>query len=83
MSTPEKPFSESGSSPPVRVLVTSVSVVPGCPVALGLGTDKAGRAIPFEGDWRAMSKIAGYLEVGLRVEAYLLGGRLLAWISSR
>src|SRR5262252_8366390 len=42
------------TSPPLRVTLTHVQMMPGCTVALGEGLDSCGRAVSFAGDWRPM-----------------------------
>ncbi len=79
MQQPQKPFSESGSSPPQSVTVTTIQITPGCTVALGEGLDECGRAVSFAGDWRPMRAIAEALEAGEPVEVYLDDWQVLAW----
>lgn len=71
MPNPQKPFAESGTSPPLHVTVTRVQIKPGCTVALGEGIDDCGRVVSFAGDWRPMLAIAEALEVGESVEVSL------------
>lgn len=78
MST-QKPFAESGTSPPLWVTVTKVHVAPGCTLALGEGHDERGRVLRFFGDRRPMLGIAGALEHGERVEAYIHDWQIVAW----
>ena len=75
----QKPFSESGTSPPRRVSVTQVQIMPGCTVTLGEGLDECGRAVSFAGDWRPMLAIAQALDRGEAVEVYLADWQVLAW----
>lgn len=79
MLNPQKPFAESGTSPPLRVTVNHVQITPGCTVALGEGTDECGRAVSFAGDWRPMLTIAEALEAGEEVQVYLDHWQVLAW----
>jgi hypothetical protein len=79
MQNPQKPFSESGTSPPIRVIVTQVQITPGSTVALGEGLDEGGRAVSFAGDWRPMLAIADALEAGEDVEVYLDPWQIIAW----
>jgi hypothetical protein len=79
MPNPQKPFAESGTSPPFRVTVTHVQITPGCTVALGKGIDECGRAVSFAGDWRPMLAIAEALERGETVEVHLHDHQILAW----
>ena len=75
----QKPFSESGTSPPTRVTVTHVQITPGCTVALGEGFDECGRAVSFVGDWRPMRACAEALVAGEVVEVSLEQWQVLAW----
>ncbi len=83
MQQPQKPFSESGSSPPRRVSITNVQIMPGCTVALGEGLDEHGRAISFAGDWRPMLAISEALDRGEPVEGYLHDWQVVAWRAGR
>ena len=75
----QKPFSESGTSPPIRAKVTSVKVLPGSTISTGRALDDEGRALIFAGDWRAMLAIAEALEAGEEVQVYLEHWQVLAW----
>src|SRR5262245_37342839 len=75
----QKPFSESGSSPPFRVTLTRVQIMPGSTVALGEGYDSCGRALSFAGDWRPMLDLAEALEAGEAVEVTFDHWQVLAW----
>jgi hypothetical protein len=79
----QKPFSESGSSPPVHLTVTSLHIVPGCPRALGEGLDDCGRVVSFAGDWRVMLELAQAIDTGLDVEIWLIGDRIVCWDGGR
>lgn len=78
MQQPQKPFTESGSSPPLRVSLTNVQLMPGSTVALGEGIDERGRVVSFAGDWRPMLAIAEALEAGEEVQVYLDGWQILS-----
>ena len=79
MHQPQKEYSESGSSPPVRARVIRVQITPDSTVATGEAVDAIGRAILFGGDWRPMLEIAEALERGEAVEVYLREYQILAW----
>ena len=79
MQNVQKPFSESGTSPPLWITVTNVRVAPGCTLALGEGLDERGRALRFFGERRPMLAIAGALEVGQQVHAYVHDWQVVAW----
>jgi hypothetical protein len=79
MSNPQKPFSESGTSPPLKAKVLRVQITPGSTVATGEALDALGRSIFFAGDWKPMLQIAEALEAGERVEVYLRSWQILAW----
>ena len=83
MQNPQKPFTESGSSPPVPVTVTTVQVTPGCRIGRGEAFDHDGRAVSFVADWRQMLLIAEALEAGNHVEVWLHGGEIVSWDSWR
>ncbi len=70
MSDPQKAHSESGTSPPLRVTVTRVDVVPGSTVATGVGLDRDGREVTFAADWRPALALVEALEAGEHVEVY-------------
>ena len=79
MTNPQKPFSESGTSPPLHLTVTSVRLTPGCTVALGEGLDVCGRVVSFAGDWPPMRQVAEALEGGKPVEVYVHEYQILPW----
>lgn len=83
MLNPQKPFSESGTSPPLHVTVTHVQITPRCTVALGWGLDECGRAISFAGDWRPMLAVAEALDRGEPVKVYLDHWQIIAWKAAR
>lgn len=79
MTLPQKPFSESGTSPPLRVSVTEMDLTPGSTVGVGQGTDPEGRELSFGADWRCALAIREALERGEPVEVCLEGWQVLAW----
>lgn len=79
MSSAQKPYSESGNSPPTEVHVTSVDITPGSSVGIGHATDTQGQAITFAGDWRPMLLIAEALHDGEEVEVWLDGWEIISW----
>jgi hypothetical protein len=79
MYQPQKPFSESGTSPPPLVTLTRIQIVPGSTVALGEGIDERGRAVSFAGDWRPMLSLAGALDAGDVVTVSLESWQVLDW----
>ena len=79
MLDPQKPFSESGSSPPTPVLVTKVDILPGSTVGIGYATDQDGRQFTFAGDWRPMLQIAEALHDGHEVQVWLDGWQVICW----
>ena len=78
MAQNQKPFAETGTSPP-PVIVQSVEVTPGVSLAVGWAEDPQGRRMTFVGDWRPMLEIAGALRAGHAVEAYLHEWQIVAW----
>jgi hypothetical protein len=79
MSDTQKPFSESGSSPPRRVTLIRVRLVPGCSVATGIGLDAEGREVTFAADWRTCLALAEALQSGHAVEVTLAGWQFICW----
>lgn len=79
MSSAQKPFSESGSSPPILVQVTKVDITPGSSVGIGHAADAEGREFTFAGDWRPMLLIAEALHDGVDVEVWLDGWEIISW----
>jgi hypothetical protein len=75
MDATQKPFSESGSSPPRHLMLRHLQITPGRTVALGEDFDERGRAVSFEGDWRSMSDLSKALHAGETVEVALAGRR--------
>jgi hypothetical protein len=78
MST-QKPFAESGTSPPLRVTLSRLDLVPGCTVATGVGLDADGNEVTFGCDWRPAVALAAALAAGEEVEVYLDDWQVLAW----
>jgi hypothetical protein len=83
MPNPQKPFAESGTSPPLHVAVKDIRITPGCTVALGEGFDECGRAVSFSGDWRPMLLLAQELAAGHYVEVWLHGHQIISFDSTR
>src|SRR5262245_47049551 len=75
----QKPFSESGSSPPFLVTLNRVQIMPDSTVAPGEGIDQRGRVASFGCDWRPMLALAEALEAGEVVEITLDQWQVLAW----
>ena len=71
MQQPQKPFSESGSSPPLRITVIRMEVTPGSTIGVGYGTDPDGRELSFGADWRCALAIYEALERGEPVQVSL------------
>ena len=74
-----KPFSESGTSPPRRVTLSRIDLVPGCTIATGVGLDADGNELAFAVDWRPALAIADALAAGDPVEVFLEDWQVLAW----
>ena len=72
-------YKTTGSSPPCRITLTDVLIMPGCTIALGEGMDQCGRVVCFAGDWRLMLACAEALDAGRTVEVYLHGWQIIAW----
>ena len=79
----QKPFSESGSSPPLRLTLTSIDLVPGCTVGTGVGLDARGNEVTFAADWRPCLALAEGLASGGTVEVTLADWQLICWDSGR
>ena len=75
----QKPFSESGTSPPRRVTLSRIDLVPGCTVATGVGLDVDGNEVTFAADWRPALALADALAAGDAVEVLLEDWQVLAW----
>jgi hypothetical protein len=82
MQQPRKPFSESGSSPPLTVTLSSIDLVPGCTVGTGVGLDAEGNEVTFACDWRPARALAKALAAGevveVTLEAWQIIGRKLS-----
>ena len=84
MPSSQKPYSESGSSPPVVIVtVTKIDITPGSSVGIGYATDDAGNAFTFAGDWRPMLSIAEALHEGHEVKVWLDGWTILCYETAR
>jgi hypothetical protein len=83
MSTPQKSFSESGSSPPVFAKITKVDIIPGSSVGIGYAVDAEGVAFTFAGDWRPLLAIAEALYEGHDVNVWLDGWTIISYETSR
>jgi hypothetical protein len=79
MLKPQNPFSESGSSPPRRVLVTRVYLVPGSTVGTVVGLAPDGSEVTFAADWRPCLALTEAFAAGLPVEVYLENWQIIAW----
>ena len=79
MIDPQKSFSESGTSPPRRLTLTRIDLVPGCTVGTGVGLDANGNEVTFAGDWRPLLQCAEALDSGEEVEVLLQDWQVLAW----
>ncbi len=74
-----KPFSESGTSPPRRVTLTSINLVPGSTVATGVGLDADGNEITFAADWHPALALSDALAAGEAVEFFLEDWQVFVW----
>ena len=84
MPNDQKPFSESGTSPPfVNAEVLKVQFTSGSPTAAVEAVDAVGRVFLFSGDLRPMVAIAGALDAGWRVEVFLQKDQIIAWRAGR
>ena len=81
MPNPQKPFTETGTSPPVRAELARIDPVPGCTVGTGVGLDAHGIEVTFSSDWRSCLALAEILQAGGGAEVYLDNGRLTCWNS--
>jgi len=75
----QKPFAESGTSPPLRVTLTRIHLVPGRTVATGAGLDAEGNEVAFATDWRPALALAEALETGDQIEVVIEDWQVLAW----
>ncbi len=83
MQNPQKPFSESGTSPPCRVTLTRINLVPGCTVGTGVGLDAEGNEVTFAADWRCCLALAEALAVDEPVEVTLANWQIICWRAGR
>jgi len=79
VSNQQKPFTESGTSPPRRVTLSRIDLVPGCTVATGVGHDAEGNEITFAADRRPASALAEALAAGELVDVLLDGWQVLLY----
>lgn len=79
---PQKPFSESGTSPPRPVTVTRVET-PGVAVGIGRAVGPDGREIPFLADLRTLLVLGEEIVAGRQVQVWLHGGQIISWDSER
>ena len=79
MQQPQKPFAESGTSPPRRLTLTGIRWTPGCTVAFGRGTDDSGRGVLFAGDWRTMLHLVDMLDADIPVEVWIDSWQVLGY----
>jgi hypothetical protein len=66
----QKAFTESGTSPPLRVTLKHVQM-PGSTVGIGVGHDAEGNAITFAGDWRPLVLCAEAFDAGEEVRVVI------------
>jgi hypothetical protein len=79
----QKPFSESGSSPPITVHVLRIDLTPGSTVGIGYATDPKGREISFSADWRPLLAIGEALKAGVSVTVTLADWQVICWRAGR
>ena len=72
-------YCTSGGSPPRRITLTRITLVPGSTIAHGRGTDEDGAEVSFAGDWRTMAHLADLLTAGETVQVYVFDYQVLAW----
>jgi len=78
MQDSQSPLSESGTSPPRRLSLVHVKVVPGRTAATGVGLDADGNEVSFAADWRHALVLAEALAAGESVEV-LEDWQIIAW----
>ena len=83
MSNPQKPFSESGTSPPRKLTLSGIRWAPGSKFALAWGITETGRNVLFSGDLRTLLRLGDLLEHGVSVEVWLDGREVLAYRRAR
>ena len=81
--SPQKPFAESGTSPPLRITLSRIDLVPGCTIGTGVGLDAEGNEVTFSAGWRPLLQITETLEAGHHVEVWLDGSQIVCWDSGR
>jgi hypothetical protein len=79
----QKPFSESGTSPPLVVTLIGIDLVPGCTVGTGVGLDTDGNEVSFAADWRPCLALAEALKSCGAVEVTLANWRVVCWRAGR
>jgi hypothetical protein len=79
MQNPQKPFSESGTSPPRRLTLRGIRWNPGCTFVFAWGDDDSGRGVLFSGDFRTMLSLGDMLDLGIPVEVWICGCEVLAY----
>lgn len=72
-------YKTTGSSPPLRITLTRVRLVPGCTIAYGYGVDGDGAEVTFVGDWRPLAHLGELLASGERIEVILHDYQIIAW----
>lgn len=79
MQNPQKPFSESGTSPPRRLTLRGIRWNPGCTIAFAWGDDESGRGVLFAGDFRTMLRLTDMLDAGIPVEVWIDSWQVLGY----
>ena len=79
MSNQQKPFSESGSSPPRRITLIRIDLVPGRTAGIGVGHDAEGNEVTFAADWRPCLALAEVLQSGHEIEVTLASWQVICW----
>jgi hypothetical protein len=77
----QRPFTESGTSPPRRVTLSRIDIVPGCTVATGVGLDAEGNEVTFAADWRPALMLGEALAAGRTVEVTLADWQVICWVT--
>jgi len=72
-------YCTSGGSPPIRLTLTHVSLVPGSTIAHGRGTAEDGAEVSFAGDWRPLAHLADLLAAGETVQVHIFEHQILTW----
>ncbi len=79
MQQQQKPFSESGTSPPRRLTLQGVRWAPARTFVFGWGSDDKGHSTLFSSDWRTMLRLADMLDAGIPVEVWITDSQVLAF----